>query len=139
MNRRELFSSVGTGIAAAGFMNLTEPALAAQHRHAEVTQKLHACADLCNVCADACLTKLAQGTKEVGASARSCTDCASVCALTAQLVARRSPFGIAALKFCMDVCIKCAETCEKTTECEECNPCAKLCRECADACKRAAM
>lgn len=65
---------------------------------------------------------------------RSLHDCASICALTACLLARNSPFAREALHMCARVCDACSRECRRfkdrwSQECGRmCNECARMCR-----------
>lgn len=99
------------------------------------------CAQVCTVCADACLEE--SDVKTMVPCARLCLDCADVCRTTATLLARPShrdaPALQAQLEACITICKACADECEKHGEhMEHCRICAEVCRECAEECAKMA-
>lgn len=94
---------------------------------------LAGCAAACNHCASSCL-----GEKDVQMLTmciRLDLDCAQICATAASFVARGSLHAKHLLKECAEICLQCAEECEKHTHMEHCKHCAETCRRCAEACK----
>jgi hypothetical protein len=61
-------------------------------------------------------------------------DCADICRLTGQLLERNSEDADLFLKLSADICMRCAEECEKHSHLEHCKKCAEVCRKCADMC-----
>ena len=70
-----------------------------------------------------------------------CRDCADICLLDAQLMARASPTHFAVCATCADACERCATECERQAKAHEgetarlLQACAKACRECATSCR----
>ena len=100
------------------------------------------CALVCTVCADACL-----GEEDVKAQVKCIRlnlDCAAVCRLTAELLARPSrrdePALHAQLDACIRMCTACGDECGRHAAMgmEHCAVCAESCRACADACRKMA-
>ena len=100
------------------------------------------CALVCIVCADACL-----GEADVKAQVKCIRlnlDCAAVCRLTAELLARPSrrdePALRAQLDACIRICTACADECGRhgAMGMEHCAVCADACRACASACQKMA-
>jgi hypothetical protein len=91
-----------------------------------------ACQVACLQCAAACLEEEDPGTM------KDCIkldlDCAAVCALAAEAMARDSDFVLAVCALCADICDACADECEQY-DMEHCEACAEACRRCADACR----
>lgn len=90
------------------------------------------CAVQCENCATACLQE--EDLKMMHACILLDRDCADICFLTAQLLARSSRHGEHLMKECAEVCEACAEECAKH-EMDHCQVCAEACRKCAELCK----
>jgi hypothetical protein len=69
-----------------------------------------------------------------GEHVRLLLDCADVCRVTADFVARGSEFHEAACDLCAGICLRCAELCELIADAAKLHECADVCRSCADAC-----
>src|SRR5579859_572406 len=65
---------------------------------------------------------------------RVCLDCASICATTATLIARGSPWAAAMATLCVSACEQCAAECGKHDD-PDCQECAATCRRCAEQCR----
>lgn len=92
-------------------------------------KELDACSTLCNICFDACLHE-----QDVSIMARCIElnrDCAEMCQVAASVVSRNSEFSDAVLNLCADICIACAEECEKHPT-DHCQKTAHVCRTTAD-------
>jgi len=138
MNRREMLTSLGTGLAFAGAGSAVF-AGAADHKHAEHAahlKHLTDCMNECLRCADACFKEAAAGKKGMVETGRSCADCAAFCALSIKMLTGNSAYWKEAVKACAEVCELCGATCAKTADCPHCIPCAKICKECAVACRK---
>ena len=61
-------------------------------------------------------------------------DCADICHLTGHLLGRNSESEDLFLKFCREICEKCADECEKHSHHEYLKKCAETCRKCAKMC-----
>ncbi|MCX9193226.1 hypothetical protein C3Y87_17830 [Carbonactinospora thermoautotrophica] len=66
------------------------------------------------------------------------TDCADVCRMTADMMARSSEFHPQMCGMCADVCVRCAEDCERFSDDEQMRRCAEACRRCAESCRQMA-
>lgn len=104
-------------------------------------EKMLECAQICQVCADACLAE--EMVAELRQCIRTDLDCADICAVTARLAARRTGSNealiVEALRLCERACGLCAAECEKHAEMHEhCRICAETCRACEAACHDAA-
>lgn len=97
------------------------------------------CMDACNACAIACGTSFAQmvGKDSKNACPACCIECAAVCRLCADAIARNGPFVKQTCKLCADVCTWCAQQCG-AHEMDHCQRCAEACRRCAEACREMA-
>jgi hypothetical protein len=97
-------------------------------------QALNNCAAECNNCATACLDE--DNIKMMTACIKLDMDCATICTATATLLSRNSKHGKHLLKECIEICIACAEACEKHADMyQHCKVCAAACRASAKACK----
>ena len=61
-------------------------------------------------------------------------DCAKICALSVDFMARGSDFHKEICRICADICEACAESCE-ALDGEEMQRCADACRKCAEECR----
>ena len=108
-----------------------------QDHHAMMMSCAKACSDCqreCDMCTHHCAGMLAEGKKEHKATLATCQDCASLCSVASQIVARMGPFSVAACAACADACSKCAKECEKQPEDKHMKMCAEECRKCEKAC-----
>lgn len=62
-------------------------------------------------------------------------DCAQICTLSANFMARGSAHIQHVLRECAEICEQCAAECEKHQHMEHCRRCAETCRTCAGACR----
>lgn len=109
---------------------------------AEILHGLEECAQVCLVCADACLAE------ETVAMLRRCIrldlDAAAVCRVTADVVSRllepdRATVR-AILHACVAACDVCADECAKHSHLHDhCRICAEACRACAQTCRDALL
>lgn len=93
---------------------------------------LNDCVTACNYCTSACL-----GEPDISMLAnciRLNMDCAAICTTTAGFVGKDSAHARPLLPECMELCLKCAEECEKHGYMEHCKLCAAACRECVAIC-----
>lgn len=97
-----------------------------------MTEELYFCAAQCDRCHDACLRE--KDNEKLEHCAMFDQDCSDICRLTGQILERNSKNGELFLKFCGEICEKCAEECEKHSELEHCKKCAEACRKCAAMC-----
>lgn len=98
-----------------------------------VHQRLTECILACNHCFDACLNE-----EQVGHMAdciRLDRDCADICSLLLQAIARNSPNVSVLAKACQEICEACAAEYSKH-EHDHCQDCAKACTACAEACSQ---
>lgn len=98
----------------------------------------HSCIELCIQCANACDHCAASCLREedvnmLSACIQSDLECSTMCKTAAQLMHLQSTHANAACQLCADICIACAEECEKH-EHEHCLRCAAICRQCAEVC-----
>jgi hypothetical protein len=62
-------------------------------------------------------------------------NCAQVCRTCADLMMSSSAYHASACELCMEICIACADSCEKVGQMEEC---VEMCRRCAASCREMA-
>ncbi|HJE56965.1 MAG TPA: four-helix bundle copper-binding protein [Nocardiopsis listeri] len=96
------------------------------------------CAQVCVVCADACMRE--ETVAELVSCARSDLDCADLCEATQRVLVRRTAeedgFVASVLQACVQACDRCARECEEHAEHHEhCRVCAEACRACSRACQ----
>jgi hypothetical protein len=90
-----------------------------------------ACVTACNYCASSCLKE--NNVASLAICIRLDLECASICKSAADLMSLGSNYANAACQVCADICLACAEECEKH-EMEHCRKCAEACRSCAEEC-----
>ena len=105
------------------------------NRFSECIDACYRCADACDHCSVACLSE--DNVKEMERCIRLDMDCAAVCRLTAEVMARESECHIMVCRLCEKICTACAEECGKHQH-EHCQNCAQQCRECAQLCQKMA-
>jgi hypothetical protein len=98
---------------------------------------LHACAQACTSCADACLGE--DDVATLTRCIRSDLDCADVCAATARLLSRRTDtewqIVRAQIEACLVACRLCGAECQRHADhMEHCRLCAQACNTCETAC-----
>ena len=102
----------------------------------ELISALNKCTGACNYCTTACLEE--EDVKMMTACIKLDIDCAAICNLTANFIARGSVHGRHLLKECAEICNQCAAECEKHTKMQHCVSCAEACRACEAYCTAAA-
>ena len=103
------------------------------------TQIEDACMNACNACASACLQCATACLQEADPKTMAhCIaldlECAGVCRLAAESVARGGEHKQAICALCEDVCRSCSTECVKH-KMGHCQHCAEVCTHCADACR----
>jgi hypothetical protein len=97
-----------------------------------------ACADCqqaCDACSAHCVAMLAEGKTQHTKTLQLCNDCAAMCAVSAQIVARHGPLTNVVCNACADACNQCATACEASKEDAHMRHCAEECRRCEKACR----
>jgi hypothetical protein len=89
------------------------------------------CEIACEQCATGCMKE--PNANEMIACIRLDLECAAICRAAVQIMNLESNHANSVCQVCADICIACAEECEKH-EHEHCRHCAKMCRECAAEC-----
>lgn len=97
----------------------------------ELIEYLAYCIAACEHCADACLSE--DNPSSLAECIRLNRDCADICQLALTYISRDSVYADSAVEECADICIDCAEECEKHDH-DHCKNCAEACRACAKAC-----
>jgi hypothetical protein len=92
----------------------------------------HKCADECKQCSNACLND--KDVKDLIHCIRLNSDCATVCTMTAKLLASDTPYYRELTELCEKICRDCAKACEKHSHLSHCIDCAKACLRCAEEC-----
>lgn len=100
-------------------------------------QNAKACIDNCNVCATECGNCFSHmvGMESVNACPSCCVECAAICRLSTDAIARNSPFTKQICNLCADICDWCANECG-AHDMDHCKRCAEACRQCAAACRK---
>jgi hypothetical protein len=101
----------------------------------DCAKECNACQRECDLCTRHCAEMLASGKKEHLATLGACEDCASVCAVAAQIVSRQGPMSGTICDACAKACTSCGAACEKFPDDELMKRCAQECRKCEKACR----
>jgi hypothetical protein len=96
------------------------------------------CIDACMLCAEACDHCAASCLRETDITMMvRCVqldlECSAVCRAASQLMELGSNHANAISQLCADICLACAEECEKHDH-DHCRECAIMCRKCAEEC-----
>lgn len=110
--------------------------------HLESNAALRGCIDACQSCHEVCVETITHCLTIGGEHAdaehlRTLTDCAQICATSADFMLRGSSSHGDVCAVCADICEECAKSCEEL-EGAEMKRCADQCRRCADACREMA-
>lgn len=108
--------------------------LMADEKFQKSIQLCVSCAIECTNCATACLNE-----KELQMLMRCILlnrDCAAMCQVAVGAMTNSNPLVNEVVALCADMCIACAEECEKHKH-DHCKRCAKVCRDCAAECRKA--
>jgi len=116
----------------------TLPVSSVRESLVEALQAAADCAQVCSICADACLNEptVLNLTRCITIN----LNCATICDATATLLSRQSTdtasLLAAQVRACMEACRLCSEECERhATMMEHCRVCAAECRHCEKACR----
>lgn len=104
---------------------------------AQAIAALNECANVCTICADACLSE--EHVQHLRRCIRLNQDCADICRATVAVLARPSEADRnvlrSMLQSCQTICESCGSECEKHAQMHEhCRVCAESCRHCAQIC-----
>jgi hypothetical protein len=102
-------------------------------RNEHLIHALGNCINHCNYCADACLDE--DNIKMMVDCIRLDRVCAEVCSTVSQVLATNFTDVDELVRYCMEICNKCADECEKH-DTKHCQDCAKACRNCAKECEK---
>src|SRR5207248_2223137 len=91
------------------------------------------CATECKHCENTCLDE--KDVKKLVHCIKLNSDCATMCVLSAKMMAGGSEFANRLCILCAEVCDACADECEKHAHMDHCRNCAKVCRSCAKKCR----
>lgn len=100
-----------------------------------LNQSRRDCLDAVNACATECgvCFSMMVGKDSKSSCPACCIECAAVCRLLVDAIARDSPFVNQIRQLCADVCNWCAQECD-AQRMESCKRCAEECRRCAEVC-----
>jgi hypothetical protein len=117
-------------------MITTHPRPALRDGLVECINACYDCAQVCNICADACLSETSAAN--LVRCIRLNLDCASICQATGEVLARQTDMEPsivrALLQACIEACRICAIECERHgANMEHCRVCAAECRRCEQA------
>jgi hypothetical protein len=93
------------------------------------------CQRACDMCSAHCVAMLTEGKTQHTKTMQLCNDCATVCAASAQIVARHGPLLNVICTACADACNQCAKACETEKDDAHMKHCAEQCRLCEKACR----
>ena len=107
--------------------------------------QMHECLVNCQECHSIC-TETAQhclhmgGKHAEGGHVRLLLDCAQICETSADFMLRGSSYHALTCGICADVCLACAENCERIAGDDGMmKKCAEVCRRCAASCRQMAQ
>ena len=103
----------------------------AQTPYLSCIQACLSCATACNQCFGACLKE--EDVKMMARCIALDADCAAMCTLAANAMARNSEHAKAICALCADICRACGDECVKHNA-AHCKACAAACRQCAEEC-----
>jgi hypothetical protein len=110
--------------------------------HIEHNAAMRSCIDACQSCHEVCVETLTHCLMMGGEHAeadhiRTMSDCAQICATSADFMLRGSPSHQDVCAVCADICDECAESCD-ALDGDEMKRCADQCRACAESCREMA-
>jgi hypothetical protein len=141
--RREVLGALALGTAGVTLAaKQTEAAQDPSEGDAKHKAMMKTCCDICGECAEACnkafhhcLEQAAAGKAPYARTAQITADCASFCALSAQLIARHSMLMAASCRACADACRRCASDCETFDTDLALKTCVDACKRCEESCR----
>lgn len=160
MDRREMLGALGAvGLAASGSLAFAQPQGGRQggrqggqggqgsgqldQKATQDIETMHECVRICNETAQHCLSMAKQEKDNVEDHLRNheaVMDCQETCSVTANFMARQSPFSQPMHQANAEICAKCAEICENSQDDSEIvKKCAEICRECEEMCRKYAQ
>lgn len=112
------------------------------HRH--MAEEMQRCIQLCHDCHVTCIQMidhcLKLGSRQAAPDhIRLLMDCAQMCTITADFMARASSFHDRMCRLCAELCRSCADSCIGVAgDDQTVKQCAELCHRCAESCDRMA-
>jgi hypothetical protein len=109
--------------------------------HHTTDPQMKQCMDACHDCHVTCLSMATTHCLEIGgehaepAHVKLMLDCAQICAIAIDFMARSSEHHPHICRECAEICRACAASCEKLEGMEDC---VKACLSCAEACEKMA-
>jgi hypothetical protein len=108
-----------------------------------MSAEMQQCIDNCQECHGVCLQTVMHCLEMGGEHAqpqhiRLMLDCAEICETSANFMLRNSPLHGRTCGLCAEICVQCAEDCERFKDDEMMQQCAQVCRRCAESCERMA-
>ena len=102
------------------------------------------CIDECVRCNEVCLSTIPYCLEQGGQHAEEphlvlLQDCATICRTNADFMLRGSELHEQTCAVCAEVCLRCAEECDRIDGDERMAQCAEVCRSCAESCRRTAV
>lgn len=110
--------------------------------HHKMAAEMQRCIQLCQDCHARCIELISHCLMAAGRQAapthiRLLMDCAQLCTVTADFMARESAFHDRTCTLCAELCRRCAESCVQIAGDDQLvKECAELCRRCAESCDR---
>ncbi len=157
INRRTFVTTGASLLATGASLMLLQGAEAATHDTAarpsakgtamdthHMGEEMQHCIQLCQDCHARCIELINHcvtlgGRHIAPVHIRLLMDCAQLCTVTADFVARASSFHDRTCGLCAELCRRCAESCEQVAGDDPImKQCAELCRRCAESCDRMA-
>ena len=153
ISRRALLSTTASLVATgASFMVLpNSDAMSSREAEASPVQGGHhtddemkKCIQLCRDCHAMCTETITYclklgGRHATAAHMRLMTDCAQMCATSADYMIRESPVHARLCRLCAELCTQCANDCQEISGDDQgLQACIEMCRKCASACERMA-
>ena len=110
--------------------------------HLESNAAMRSCIDACQSCHEVCVETITHCLTKGGQHAEAghigtLTDCAQICATSADFMLRGSTSHAEVCDLCADICDECAESCD-ALEGADMKRCADQCRRCAESCREMA-
>lgn len=129
------------------FTAATQRDVASQQREGDMDHnaQMQECLENCKECHAIC-TETAQHCLHMGgkhaeaAHIRLLLDCADICQTSTDFMLRGSPQHVLTCGACAEVCLACAESCERIGQQDSMmKKCADICRRCAESCRQMAQ
>ncbi|MGE0525990.1 MAG: four-helix bundle copper-binding protein [Bdellovibrionales bacterium] len=107
-----------------------------------VSDEVQMCIQNCTTCHQICEQTISHCLEKGGVHAapahiRLLSDCAEICAVSANFMMRGSALHSTVCAACAEVCMACADSCEQMGSSDEMmKACADVCRQCAESCRK---